>query len=354
MAIDPASTGRLTNPSILSNISFSIPRTVSVNRLPPLSVESVHVESTASQTESRTRLRTYSGDHVSIDSPVAGPDRRQPFLSPSTSDPVRIEATQPSRREQSLNVLAGVAIDRPPKVYSLESQGVIVITGDLVKGRPNPTVSPSSPTITPPTRIPKLELQSSTIVVTAVDDHPVKATSTESVGVQTVYEPPPTAYASLIDGLMSMPQSPTSVRELIAERTGRSMSLITTPPMVILDPDGESIDQGPVREVISVLDEFDDEVDVLDDFEADEPSVGIEDILPTNSVSRRSSEVQYQLQSSSGTGTPELVEALLISTPPEYSSFGTFAAITALVKLQRRVKQRYHSQREELINSLGL
>jgi hypothetical protein len=65
----------------------------------------------------------------------------------------------------------------------------------------------------------------------------------------------------------------------------------------------------------------------------------------------------------------EYVEAQLLSefagttvTPSEAdpaehvkpTAFGTFAAITALVKLQRRVRRRYDQQRSDLINSLGL
>ena len=63
----------------------------------------------------------------------------------------------------------------------------------------------------------------------------------------------------------------------------------------------------------------------------------------------------------------EFVEAQLLSgttvTPNEdiqdephkpLSAFATFSAITALVKMQRRIKKRYEQQRADLINSLGL
>jgi hypothetical protein len=49
------------------------------------------------------------------------------------------------------------------------------------------------------------------------------------------------------------------------------------------------------------------------------------------------------------------VPAIPVFVPPKNSTaFGSFSAILALVKLQRRVRKRYKAQREQLINDLGL
>jgi hypothetical protein len=64
-------------------------------------------------------------------------------------------------------------------------------------------------------------------------------------------------------------------------------------------------------------------------------------------------EAQLLSESAGTTVTPSEVEQeTLPHTKP--TAFATFAAITALVKMQRRIKRRYEQQRTDLINSLGL
>ena len=62
--------------------------------------------------------------------------------------------------------------------------------------------------------------------------------------------------------------------------------------------------------------------------------------------------VEAQLLSDSAGTTVTPSESEQPHKPP--SAFATFAAVTALVKLQRRIKRRYDQQRADLINSLGL
>lgn len=89
----------------------------------------------------------------------------------------------------------------------------------------------------------------------------------------------------------------------------------------------------------------------------DEPPVSVNtEVIRDYSESEQVAEfVEAQLLSESAgtTVTPSEVEQeTLPHTKP--TAFATFAAITALVKMQRRIKQRYEQQRTDLINSLGL
>ena len=61
--------------------------------------------------------------------------------------------------------------------------------------------------------------------------------------------------------------------------------------------------------------------------------------------------VEAQLLSDSASTTNTPIEVVPHTKP---TAFATFAAITALVKMQRRIRKRYEQQRADLINSLGL
>lgn len=50
----------------------------------------------------------------------------------------------------------------------------------------------------------------------------------------------------------------------------------------------------------------------------------------------------------------ELLNYTSSNTEPKKTAFGTFSAIVALVRLQRRTRKRYQTQQDDLINALGL
>ena len=71
--------------------------------------------------------------------------------------------------------------------------------------------------------------------------------------------------------------------------------------------------------------------------------VSVEDLLPV--PTKRRTFIQPSRRR-----TP----AVPIVHSTQHSAFGTFSAVLALVKLQRRVRKRYQLQRDKLINDLGL
>lgn len=55
--------------------------------------------------------------------------------------------------------------------------------------------------------------------------------------------------------------------------------------------------------------------------------------------------------------SPVIIKSILVPDypePPISSTFTTFKAVSALVKFQRRVRRRFESQKQQLLNSLGL
>lgn len=125
-------------------------------------------------------------------------------------------------------------------------------------------------------------------------------------------------FASTLSEIMAHPKCPAYIRRIVYSRH----------PTIFLDP----IMVEPI-----------------------ECSLGsVDNLLGVRKGMRRSAtsiDVKAELTS------PVIIKSILVpdySEQPILSAFTTFKAVSALVKLQRRVRRRFENQRQQLLNSLGL
>jgi hypothetical protein len=135
-------------------------------------------------------------------------------------------------------------------------------------------------------------------------------------------------------------------KDLLGENEEKELTL-TTPE----DPQAEEIPNFTLDTPEDVEEEQMPEYPELDELYnatvESPPPLSLEEILP---IPQKTERKAAPMESPSK--TPDIDH--LTATAHGITSFSTFSAILALVRMQRKIRRRYRQQREELINALGL
>jgi len=362
--------GELANPEILPELDFQKP----INGTPVIqSLSTLPYPSSIQQSDS-VPVSVQTESEFSAIKAIAP-------LSHSMTDTFVIHAPETQRSHRNLETVCTILVEtlrrKPPlmiqRVGRLSLQGfssdVMVAPGRPSSNRDNFAFDSTDKTelvgqlSSLPTKRPTSLISSSPIVIEILDSEPTRIVH-EDASVQTIVRLNPSSIS--ISPKIIVDSSSTPFQKII-------QGFETTTPIELDAESTEAVDV--VAEILPGVDEFaldttdpvcidepsaEKEAEENDSLRLDDPVSSHEDTNEGSIVAEREYEepedveyVEAQLLSESAGTTVTPSEA----DPAEHvkpTAFGTFAAITALVKLQRRVRRRYDQQRSDLINSLGL